>query len=115
MLRHIKYSCLFIVRTFSLPINLLFFVRTCTYVGMDIGIFHVIVRSLSQYYSSTYVAPYDRSFLSIMIRLNVFFTIIVLSTQSSIDSIGTTVDPRHELLTEIVGRLLFTKIFIYFK
>jgi hypothetical protein len=48
-----------------------------------------------------------------MIRLNVFFTIIVLSTQSSIDSIGTTIDPRHELLTEIVGRLLFYKYLFY--
>jgi hypothetical protein len=27
-----------------------------------------------------------------------------MSIQASIDSIGTTMDPRHELLAEIVGR-----------
>jgi hypothetical protein len=42
-----------------------------------------------------------------MIRLTIFFTIIVISIQAAIDPIGTTIDPRHELLTEIVGRYYF--------
>jgi hypothetical protein len=36
-----------------------------------------------------------------MIRLNVFLTIMVVSIQAATDPL---VDPRHELLTEIVGR-----------
>ena len=41
-----------------------------------------------------------------MIQLNILFlTIFILTTQATIDLIGTTtIDPRHELLTEIVGR-----------
>lgn len=39
-----------------------------------------------------------------MIRLNVFLIIINVAIAATIDPIGTTLDPRHELLTEIVGR-----------
>jgi hypothetical protein len=39
-----------------------------------------------------------------MIRLDVFLAIMIMSTQAAIDPIGTTIDPKHELLTEIVGR-----------
>lgn len=43
-----------------------------------------------------------------MIQLNIILTILILTTHASIDSIGTTIiDPRHELLTEIVGRFFF--------
>ena len=31
---------------------------------------------------------------------------MMISTQAVIDSIGTTIDPKHELLTEVVGRYL---------
>ena len=41
-----------------------------------------------------------------MIRSHVFLTIIIviISTVIAIEPIGATLDPRHELLTEIVGR-----------
>ena len=39
-----------------------------------------------------------------MIQLNLFLTILIVSTQAVINPILTTIDPEHELLTEIVGR-----------
>ncbi|CAF0733862.1 unnamed protein product [Adineta steineri] len=39
-----------------------------------------------------------------MIQLNIFMMIMIISIQADIDLTGTTIDPKHELLTEVVGR-----------
>ncbi|CAF1325573.1 unnamed protein product [Adineta ricciae] len=39
-----------------------------------------------------------------MIQLSICMIIIILSVQASSEPVGTTIDPKHELLTEIVGR-----------
>lgn len=39
-----------------------------------------------------------------MIQLSICVAIILVSTHAVADPFGTTIDPKHELLNEIVGR-----------
>ena len=54
--------------------------------------------------SYDYTSKSHSTIVRMMIRLNVFLTIMVLGIQAAVDPVVTTVDPKHELLTEITGR-----------
>jgi hypothetical protein len=47
-----------------------------------------------------------------MIRLSVFFLIMVIRIQAAVDPVGINPDPKHELLTEIAGRYELSTILL---